>query len=112
MSGSDVLYISQLESHLDAAKNNRLTLGGLISKLGDDSPIPAKVDYQSSLASMYSLYTPWQHEPKHTARTSRGESKKAGERIGADCMEEDPRSGLSMWQLYIDDVLLEKLSIQ
>ena len=45
MSGSDVLYISQLESQLAASKTNRLTLGGLISKLGDDSPVPAKVLY-------------------------------------------------------------------
>ena len=43
MSGSDVLYISQLESQLAPSKTNRLTLGGLISKLGDDSPVPAKV---------------------------------------------------------------------
>lgn len=43
MSGSDVLYISQLETHLAPTKTNRLTLGGLISKLGDDSPKPAKV---------------------------------------------------------------------
>ncbi len=43
MSGSDVLYISQLESQLAASKTNRLTLGGLLSKLGDDSTVPAKV---------------------------------------------------------------------
>lgn len=50
MSGSDVLYISQLETQVAPTKTNRLTLGGLVSKLGDDSPIPAKARFNQKSA--------------------------------------------------------------
>ncbi len=43
MSGNDVLYISQLDTHLAATKDNHLTLGGLVSLLGEDGLKPAKV---------------------------------------------------------------------
>jgi len=43
MSGNDVLYITQLDTQLLASKDNRLTLGGLVSLLGEDGLKPAKV---------------------------------------------------------------------
>ena len=43
LSGNDILYISQLESQFIAPRFNRMTLGGLVSRLGEDGAPPTKV---------------------------------------------------------------------
>ena len=52
LSGNDILYISQLESQFIAPRVNRMTLGGLVSRLGEDGAPPTKVRLSPKLCTL------------------------------------------------------------
>lgn len=45
LSGGDILYVSQLESQLAIPSSNRMILGAMLSRLGEDGAPPTKASF-------------------------------------------------------------------